>query len=92
MTDKHFDQPVELRPAFIFTCHDCGRESFVHATAVIFHSNEEREVAMEQLGLGFNELEGAIAGVPESVECSHCGAIFSTDGSEEIDLDEFRED
>ena len=76
---KHFDAPVDLRPAFVYVCHDCGQENFVRAQAVVFESNEDREEAADQLGIDLDSLDSAVAGIPETVICDHCGGEFTTE-------------
>jgi len=75
---EHFDAPVDLRPAFVFVCHDCGRDSYTRPEAVIFDNNAEREEAAKQLGINIDSLDNAVGGIPEYVICQHCKSRFES--------------
>lgn len=73
---KHFNAPVDLRPAFVWVCHDCGEDSYSRPDTIIWESNEERAIAAEQLGVDLDGLDTAVSGIPETVACQHCKAEF----------------
>lgn len=67
---------VELHQAFVWTCEDCGRDSFARAV----HLTPE-EVAM--LGEDVLDRAGGRSGdwcmAPWAVTCPHCGARYETE-------------
>jgi hypothetical protein len=65
---------VELRPAYVWDCEECGRENF-HRGLVPELSAEERYELLESHGLDAWEA-GAFVAMPERVICSYCGSTF----------------
>lgn len=66
---------VEIRPAFEWTCDECGRNNFSSAT-IRNATPEEMAEALE-----FGESVEVIS-VPTEVECSFCGCEFEVDDSQ----------
>ena len=65
---------VELRPAWAWTCHECGKDNFCRAIV---------PCSLEGLlpdGLDVEEFEGGEwVTKPNSVECEHCGVEFGVE-------------
>lgn len=75
---------VEMRPAYEWTCEECGRNSFESAMVAEW-SPEERVEQARHMGLigEFDtvipeELTGDFVTHPDEVTCQHCGATFET--------------
>ncbi|MFZ5831957.1 MAG: hypothetical protein ACOY3P_17880 [Planctomycetota bacterium] len=69
-------ETVELRPAYVWDCQECGREVFERG--VVCEADAESEAEMrEEHGIEPWE-EGAWIMMPETVACPHCGATFAT--------------
>lgn len=68
---------IELCPAYVFDCDDCGSENFVRGLIpslteeVIKELQEEFDVPPEDMGVWMC--------MPTQVKCSKCGAEFSTE-------------
>ena len=75
----HYDQPVEIRSAFAFFCHDCGEENFLIPPPLLLTEDEERDI-VEELGADFENY--CLARFPEKVECTACGAEFEVENPE----------
>jgi rubredoxin len=79
---------VELHPAHLWTCDDCGRDNFERAIRVEPESLEGQEVyeLTQLLAEEANEsaeVLGIVVGGewtmrPDHVKCRHCGAEFET--------------
>lgn len=67
---------VELHPAFIWDCPECGREQFERGIVAEF-SEEDRDAMMEEQGLNPG-LDGDWMLAPDQVTCNACGAVFKT--------------
>ena len=66
--------PVELHPAYWFTCDSCACETFVKSAALEVTEDQRRELYEEW---GFDEGdEGVFHRPPSRVECEACGASF----------------
>lgn len=65
---------VEMRPAYNWTCPECGRDSFVRAIAMP-PTEEDREL---------NDIPedetGNFVSYPTNVTCDHCGKTFKAMG------------
>lgn len=68
---------VELHPAFVWDCDECGRENFERAIIPPFQSIAEERHAYEALGLTPGEGFPVVA--PFTVLCRRCGTQFDTD-------------
>jgi hypothetical protein len=82
---------IELHQAFVFTCEDCGRDTFVRAVEISPEAMEGTEMddetresltdaneAAEACGINVG---GTWLMAPDTVTCSHCGAEFATEDS-----------
>ena len=79
MAKPKFNAPVELQPAFVWHCHDCGRENFDRPEICEMTDEECEEAAMES---GFSFDEGCFTFLPTRVFCGGkdgCGAEFVAD-------------
>lgn len=56
-------QKVEIRPAYEWTCNECGIDQFERA--VISEKNQQQEEIKEII-------------IPQEVQCKNCGAVFET--------------
>lgn len=67
---------VELHPAFVWDCDNCGRENFVRSIVGEFDEETMREMREEH---GITEYEcGEWHTAPRSVKCRYCGSAFAT--------------
>jgi len=76
---------VQIRPAYEWTCDNCGRNNFVSAIVADFDESDRLQVAID-LGLldPFEtevpeELTGDFVTYPYEVECSHCGSEYEVE-------------
>lgn len=70
---------VELRPAYEWTCDECGRDNFVGG--VIVEIDEHMQTELLAMGLDEPMCEtGQWQTQPEEVTCDHCGAEFEVEG------------
>lgn len=69
------DKTVELRPAFEWTCEECGRDQFAKCI-VPEMSEEDRADLAEQIGE--DPVDGEFLCAPEQVTCAFCGQQFTT--------------
>jgi hypothetical protein len=70
------EKKVELRPAYVFDCDECGRENFVRGIVPEFSEEELAEIRLEQ---GIEPWEmGDFVTMPEVVKCQHCNAVFES--------------
>lgn len=67
---------VELRPAFQWTCPDCGVDHF-ESVWVLEGSEEDLAAAREDLGIEPWE-PGEVVMAPPRVICSECKMFFGT--------------
>ena len=67
---------IELVPAFVWTCDNCGRDNFERAI-VCELSPEERQEINEANGIEDGEM-GDWMLAPEEVKCPHCDAGYTT--------------
>lgn len=67
---------VELRPAFAWTCEECGRDQFA-STIVAELSDEDKAALKAQFGADPFE-DGYFLTNPDEVTCPDCGATFKT--------------
>lgn len=69
-------EPVELRPAYAWTCPECGRDNF--EAAIVWEGSEEEEAELrDEHGIEETATGDWVRG-PERVECPHCEADFAT--------------
>lgn len=79
MPDIHRPNSIitELHLAFMWDCHNCGRENFVRAMVPNLGDNELHELRDEH---GIQPWEaGKFTTGPGKVTCAHCCAMFRTD-------------
>lgn len=78
---------VELRPAFEWTCEECGHDQFERGLVPEMSEEEADELRWDK-GVDVDE-EGHWMMAPTHVECSECGAEFDVihygEDDEEID-------
>lgn len=75
---------VEMRPAYQWTCDNCGRDQFESAMVAEF-SEEDRLETAKQIGLVDEfcteipeDMTGDFVTHPEHVKCNVCGHEFET--------------
>lgn len=68
-------EPVELRPAFQWTCPECGTDQFEAAVVVEMSREEQSEMQMDY-GETFRNGDWVMA--PETVECRNCEREYPT--------------
>lgn len=68
---------VELRPAYVWDCPECGRENFMRGLVPEF-SDEDREALRQEHGITPWD-EGDFVMMPDRVECKHCSEVFCTE-------------
>jgi len=69
-------EPIEIRPAYVFTCNECGRDAFLNGIIAEFSPEEMQELRDEQ-GVEAGEI-GTWMTIPDVVACKHCGAEYET--------------
>ena len=78
-------QKVEMRPAWEWTCENCGRNNF--ETCLIREMTREDYINMK-IDFGLKDIpEGAcpdIVGFYEEVKCPHCGEEFETKNMDDM--------
>lgn len=67
---------VVLRPAYAWTCPECGRDHFCNGVVPEMSEDDLAELR-EEHGIEV-EAEGDFVVMPESVHCDHCGVDFET--------------
>jgi len=67
---------VELRPAYVWDCPECGREVFIRGIVPEMASEEDEELR-DEFGIQPYE-EGDWVMMPKEVTCSHCKMKFPT--------------
>lgn len=65
---------VELRPAYVWDCDNCGKENF-HSAVVKEMAEADRKEMMEDMGIPEDEL-GDFIMLPQMVECCGCQTRF----------------
>lgn len=78
MLSKH---KIDLHPAHVWDCEECGRENFCRCVAVELDPSdpcdaELLEIARAECTETGNKVEGFWQTAPETVTCAHCGAEF----------------
>lgn len=74
---------IELHPAHVWDCDECGRENFCRSVAVELNPDDPADA--EMIAIAEEESQGMINSVhgfwqtaPDEVVCHHCGAEFET--------------
>lgn len=70
------EYPIELRPAYVWDCPECGRECF-ERTVVIELSEEEMQQYRSEMGIQPWD-QGNFQGMPSEVTCPHCSYSSKT--------------
>ena len=69
-------ESVELRPAYEWTCPDCGQDNFVRCVVSEMSPEEEAELR-ESSGIEA-EASGSFVAMPDMVQCRHCDEEFES--------------
>lgn len=79
-------EKIELRPAFEWTCEECGRDQYESAVRPEMSDDDRAEVLRE---MGADEWlaesenhAGELLAAPERVTCKHCQTTFETQDGE----------
>lgn len=90
---------VNLSPAYVWDCEECGRENFQRAVSVKLDPNDDgdAETIRRIHGLSEGEPIPPTLGVgmmtrPSRVTCKHCGAEFEAVDSGAEDFEEGEDD
>ena len=76
LNETTMKEKVELRPAYVWDCPDCGREIF-HRGLVPEMTPEKEEELRDDFGVQPYE-EGNFIMMPTRVKCPHCNESFPT--------------
>lgn len=69
---------IEIRPAHVWTCEECGIDNFEHCVVVEMDEEDRAEMA-DQMGVDPEDIKhGDWVSSPDEVECKGCGAQFVT--------------
>ena len=68
--------PVELRPAYVWDCPECGREVFCRGLVPEMSAEATEELQAEHGIQPWDE--GDFVMMPTEVVCPHCGNSFET--------------
>lgn len=73
------ENKVELRPAYEWTCEECGRDNF--AGGVMVEIDDQMKEDLVRSGLDDPPMleTGFWQTRPDEVTCSHCGECFETE-------------
>lgn len=80
---------IELRPAYVWDCDECGTENFARALILSLGScgpSEELREMLEEKDIDINKVSTEL--MPEQVTCKHCKKIYSTVHMFEIPYEE----
>jgi hypothetical protein len=83
-------EKIELRPAYVWDCGQCGREVFVRAIIPEMSEEDSEEMKKDVFGEGEEEGEfGFFMSLPEVVTCPYCNEEFVVQpyGVEDYDPD-----
>lgn len=72
---------VEIHPAYMWTCDDCGNDNFEYMVIVEMSEDDAREMMERHGGDPDDWRTGMLVSSPDDVECEHCGAKFTTKDS-----------
>lgn len=70
--------PVELHCAYVWTCEECGRDSFVRAVIVEMSEEDARGMMEAHGGEPDDWKTGMLMTRPDEVTCDHCGLAYPT--------------
>lgn len=71
-----------MRPAYEWTCEECGRDQFVKCEVADIHPDDAEQFAADNdLDIDPDELreEGMFVTYPDEVTCQFCGETFDTE-------------
>lgn len=68
---------IELHPAFVWTCEDCGRENFTRV--VRLEPELVPDLIPEDRRAEVEGREGDWCLAPDRVTCAYCGAEYETE-------------
>ncbi len=71
---------IELRPAYIWDCDECGIENFERTIIIPIEelTEEEREQFSEEELQEFLGEDGSFQSMPNNVTCSNCDTEYET--------------
>jgi hypothetical protein len=79
------ERTVELIPAYMFVCDECGRDNFIRVRGIEPESAEGRELAAFAEGVrrlvGGEVVATRFLDPPREVVCGGCGSTFAVDHS-----------
>ena len=70
-------EKIELRPAYVWTCEECGIDNFENCV-VLELSDAEMEELRGEHGIA-DEDEGVFIGMPDVVTCKACKTTFESE-------------
>lgn len=76
-------QTVELIPAHLWICPECGRDNFIRCIIAEFSPEEEEEIR-EKIGIDIKD-KGSFLTAPDKVICQFCHCKFETKYFQEFD-------
>jgi len=75
-------EKIEMHPAWVWDCPECGRENFARSIVVEMSEEESLELKLQS---GINEWgDGFWQTAPSHVECKHCKFGFEAEHDLEI--------
>jgi hypothetical protein len=73
---------IEIRPAFTFTCEECGKDTFFSGLVVDSNALTKEELLLfQEMHPDDNVEEFTVFKVPDMVACEHCDEEFESDCS-----------
>lgn len=69
---------VELHPAHVWDCDECGRENFCRGVVVELSEEDKEAMIVQEGGVPEDWATGNWLTAPELVRCVHCGIEFRT--------------
>lgn len=74
---EQMGQRVEMRPAYNWTCPECGRDNFCRSVVAEITPEDCEEMGLDPED-GEAETQGRWQTYPNNVVCEHCGVKFPT--------------
>ena len=74
---------VEIHPAHVWTCDECGRDNFERGVQADFLTPQEYRDICEEMGVFDPAIQdeppvGMLMTAPQEVTCRYCGETFRT--------------